>query len=80
MLFRLLCDCGASARAEVDERVCPLWLDPMAAVLRAITRQYGWRYSGGRLGKSVITCVCPKCRGTGLFLEADFVDPVLDID
>lgn len=72
MIFRLVCECGASARAEVSDSAPP-GISPMALALRKATKS-GWVYRGGRMGKSVITVVCPKCRDP-LYLEAD-VEPV----
>ena len=67
-VFRLVCACGASARCVVSDQA-PAGIDPKALALRKAARQ-GWMYRGGRMGKSVITVVCPKCRDP-LLLEAD---------
>jgi hypothetical protein len=36
--------------------------DPRAFVMRFLKIHYGWIGAGGRLGKSTLTMVCPKCR------------------
>ncbi len=69
MLFRLVCDCGASCRAEVSDKI-PAGIDPVALALRVAFRRHAWAYRGGQIGKSVISAVCPKCRNP-LYLEAD---------
>jgi hypothetical protein len=40
--------------------------DPKAFVMRWLTACHGWIYSGGRIGKTVLTMTCPKCRATKL--------------
>lgn len=76
MIIRLVCLCGASARATVDRDKLPPGVDGKAAALQAAAQQ-GWKYRGGRIGKSVITVECPKCRPERLHLEADF--PAADV-
>lgn len=71
MIIRLVCVCGASARATVDLDKLPSDTDPKAAALQAAAQQ-GWKYRGGRVGKNVVTVECPKCRPEPLQLEADF--------
>lgn len=72
MIFRLVCRCGARGRAEVQEDRLPPHISPVVAALRRAAK-LGWKYRNGRMGKSVISVVCPRCRGRGLYLEADIV-------
>lgn len=67
-LFRLVCACGATARAEVSDNA-PANIAPLALALRAAAKK-GWIYRGGRIGKSVVDIVCPACRDP-LYLEGD---------
>ena len=60
--------CGDSARAEVSDKLPPE-VNAMALALRVASKR-GWAYRGGRIGKSVIDVMCPKCREP-LYLEAD---------
>lgn len=71
MIFRILCAfCPTSARAEVREDSTG-WLASIALALAAMS-QSGWVYRNGRIGKSVCTMLCPKCRPAALRLDADF--------
>lgn len=73
MIFRLICKCGSSARAEIPSpETIPSHLTPLAVALRRAARQ-GWIYRGGRIGKSVVDVVCPACRDP-MYLDGD-VDP-----
>ena len=73
MLFRLLCDCGAKMNVEVDMGRKPAHVSGMALALRAGAKQ-GFAYRNGRMGKSVVTVECARCRrGQALWLEADFL-------
>lgn len=72
-MYRLLCDCGDHMKVEIDEDRCPKQFSPKVAALRAGASR-GWKYRGGRIGKTVMTVVCPKCRGNAMFFEGD-VDP-----
>jgi hypothetical protein len=71
MTVRIACDCGASLRYEVDEAKLQLHtrreyafgdhvLDPRAFPMRCASLM-GWRFTGGRIGRSVIDMMCPKC-------------------
>lgn len=44
--------------------------DDRAFPMRLLVRK-GWKYDGGRLGKTTVTMVCPKCRPDDLVLDAD---------
>lgn len=70
--FRLQCDCGAEAKADVSYAL-PAGIDPRAFALQAAAKK-GWVYRNGVIGKSVISVVCPKCRPEPLVLDGD-VDP-----
>lgn len=73
LTFRLLCACGDHMTVKVDPDRCPGNITPKVAAMRAGASQ-GWKYRGGRMGKTVMTVVCLKCRGRAMFLEAD-IDP-----
>ena len=75
MLIRVVCACGASARAEVPDDH-PKHVDPRAIAMQAVAR-HGWQYRDGRIAKSTVTMTCSNCRmreGAPLHLDAD-IDP-----
>jgi hypothetical protein len=72
-LFRLQCECGDEAKVNVSYSL-PAGLDPRAVALQQAAKR-GWVYRNGRMGKSVITVVCPKCKPEPLRLDGD-IDPV----
>ena len=74
MIYRLVCTgCRASARADVADHKIPAHVSPLALALRRAAK-VGWLYRGGRIGKSVIDVLCPRCHPVPLHLEGD-VDP-----
>lgn len=73
MLIRLVCDCGASARAEVGDPPSSMFRYDKRAIALHAAQRHGWKYVGGRVGKSVVTCLCPECRARPLVLVADFL-------
>lgn len=68
-LYRLQCACGAEMQARVSYAL-PGGNDPRAVALQQAAKR-GWVYRNGRMGKSVITVECPKCRPEPLRLDGD---------
>jgi hypothetical protein len=73
MLVTVRCDCGENVKIESDHAARRLrWsgkfgygqhvTDQRAFVMRWLTVEHHWIYVGGRLAKSTLTMLCPKCR------------------